>query len=123
MTRYTDEYRNHILALQWDVVKICRAVIDGDIGVIAASRKLRDLHYQMFQDVDDDFRIFIGIESETDHLPVGDERQYWGDAILSEKDKEMAEYEDKKMEVVIESCKKLIDRFTISDGPSIKEKL
>ncbi len=123
MTKYTDEYRDHILALQMDVVKACRAVIDGDVGVIAASRKLRDLHCQMFQDVDDDFRIFIGIESETDHLPVGDERQYWNAAVLSEKDKEIAEYEDKKMKVVIESCKKLIDRFAISGGPSIKEKL
>jgi len=123
MTKYTDEYRDHILALQMDVVKTCRAVIDGDVGVIAASRKLRDLHYQMFQNVDDDFRIFIGIESETDHLPVGDERQYWNAAVLSEKDKEIAEYEDNKMKVVIESCKELIDRFAISGGPSIKEKL
>lgn len=123
MTKYTDEYKDHILALQRDVVEICQSVIKGSTGVIAASRKLKDLHYQMFQNVDDDFHIFIGIESETDHLPVGDERQYWDVTVLSEKDKEIAEYEDKVIKVVVESCKKLIDRFAISDGPSIKEKI
>ena len=123
MTKHTDEYKDHILALQRDVLEICQSVIKGSTGVIDASRKLRNLHYQMFQNVDDDFRIFIGIESETDHLPVGDERQYWDVAVLSEKDKEIAEYEDKVIKVVVESCKKLIDRFAISDGPSIKEKI
>ena len=54
---------------------------------------------------------------------MGDERQYWDVAVLSEKDKEIAEYEDKVIKVVVESCKKLIDRFAISDGPSIKEKI
>lgn len=122
--KHTDEHKNYVLALHRDVVETCQAVIKGSMGIIAASRKLRNLHYQMFQNVDDDFCVFIGIESETDDLPVGDERQYWDVAVLSEKDKEIAEYEDKVVKAVVESCKKLIDRFAISDdGPSIKEKI
>jgi hypothetical protein len=112
MTMYSDERKNYILALQKEIVEICDAVIHGNAGVIFASRKLRDLHYQMFDNVDDDFRIFIGIESETDELPIGDERQYWDAAVLTEKDKEIAEYEKKAEKDVIESCRRLIDRFT-----------
>nr|WP_230489751.1 hypothetical protein [Leptospira noguchii] len=39
------------------------------------------------------FRIFLGIDSETDHLPIEDERNLWDPKALIEKDKEIREME------------------------------
>ncbi|WP_016752906.1 hypothetical protein [Leptospira kirschneri] len=39
------------------------------------------------------FRIFLGIDSETDRLPVGNERNLWNPQALIEKDKEIHEME------------------------------
>ena len=114
--KYTDEYRAYQEELKQQIVDICRAAVRGEIGVIDASRKLRNLQYQLFESIDHDFLCFIAIESETDHLPVGNERQYWNKEVLIEKDKEIAAYESDVKQKFLDACNQVIERFSPSRG-------
>ena len=58
-------------------VSVLTALTEGTIGTILAARKLASLRHTLVGDkFDDDWRTFIGIDSETDHLPTGDERSH-----------------------------------------------
>ncbi len=62
------------------------------LSIIEASR----LRWRLGNELNDDdplFRTFLGIDSETDHLPVGDERNLWNPKALIQKNKEIREME------------------------------
>jgi hypothetical protein len=103
-----DEYS---IFLRGKVVAICEAILQEEIGVIAGSRQLNSLGHQLCDDFDKDFRPFVAIDSETDHLPVDRERQNWSQEALERKDREISEYEIAAKEEAFEACKILIQRF------------
>lgn len=112
MTNTSDGHLEYLRAVQDQVVEVCRAILNGETKVLSGVRKLCRLHYELFEQIDDDFVLFIGIDSETDDLPIGDERQYWNEEVLLKKDKEIAEYEARVKQDVFDGCRKLIDRFS-----------
>ena|SRR5215813_4325703 len=60
------------------IVAVCEAVLNEEIGVIAGSRRLKGLMFELCGDHDEDFMAFVGIDSDTDRLPVDWERRNWG---------------------------------------------
>ena len=101
-----------MLTVQDQIVDVCEAILHGDTGILFGTRQLCRLHYELFRQIDEDFVLFIGINSETDSLPIGDERQYWNEEVLIEKDKEITEYETRVKQDVFDACRKLIKRFS-----------
>jgi hypothetical protein len=81
------------------IIAICEAILNEEIGVIAGSRILNRLEFELIDysvgkfDRDEDFIPFVAIDSETDHLPVNRERADWSAEALARKDKEIAESE------------------------------
>src|SRR5260370_34282553 len=76
-------------------VETLASLIAGSIGLINASRKLSSLRHQLTGDkLDDDWRVFVGVDSETDHLPVGEERKHWQTDDLAKKDVEIKKNEE-----------------------------
>jgi hypothetical protein len=81
------------------IIAICEAILNEEIGVIAGSRILNRLEFELIDysvgkfDRDKDFIPFVAIDSETDHLPVNRERADWSAEALARKDKEIAESE------------------------------
>src|SRR5690348_11621292 len=66
------------------------SLLAGSIGLINASRKLASLRYQLEgEELDDDWRVFVCVDSETDHLPAGQERTHWQAEALARKDVEI----------------------------------
>jgi hypothetical protein len=66
-----------------------QAALDGRTTVLEAVRALVSLaHADAVADVEDR-KFIIGIESETDHLPVGEVRKLWASSALKEKDVEI----------------------------------
>ena len=63
---------------------------------------------------DSDAVDFIVINSDTDHLPLGPERQYWAADALKAKDQEIARAEEWARQFGLETCRRLVQRF----GPS-----
>ena len=74
--------------------EVAQAVLDGRITVLEAVRALVSLaHTDAIADVKDR-KLIIGIESETDQLPVGEVRKLWAPYALEEKDVEIARAEE-----------------------------
>lgn len=99
--------------LRGKIVAICEAVLAEEIGVIVASRRLSALGLELFDGRHEDFVLFDGIDSETDHLPVDSERNNWGAEALMRKDKEIASAEALYKNDVFAACSQLIERFSI----------
>ena len=64
-------------------------------------------HTEAIADVEDR-RIIIGVESETDHLPVGEVRRLWAPCALKEKDVEIARAEELYRAGFLETCRKIV---------------
>ena len=93
------------------IVSTARAILSGEVGIIAGSRELWSLSYQTGYDRDEDFITFAGIDSETDHLPVDAERENWDKEALKRKDIEIAEYEEFHKDHALRACKRIMERF------------
>jgi hypothetical protein len=111
------KYLNHeeyIQRQRAQVLAICKGMLAGDIGIILGSRMLTRLRFEVDEEEDPDFLIFKAIDSETDHLPVDEERQNWAESTLLRKDVEIKKYEDFHRGEAFEGCHALITKF----GPS-----
>ena len=53
-----------------------------------------------------------GIESKTDHLPLGSVRQYWDPEALQRNDAELAECEEFFRNSAMAMCRALVDRYS-----------
>ena len=109
----TEEYS---IFLRGKIVAICEAMLREEIGIIAGSRRLVGLGLELFSDHDEDFLMFVAIDSETYHLPVDLERQNWSVEALERKDKEIESYEASAKADALETCRKLIRRFAMNGG-------
>ena len=89
---------------------VAQAVLDGRTTVLEAVRKLVSLaHTDAIADVEDR-KLIIGIESETDHLPVGEARRLWAPSALEIKDAEIADCEEFYRPQFLEACKRIAGR-------------
>jgi hypothetical protein len=103
------------------IIALCEGILREEIGVIPGSRILNGLEFDLFDypcgeiKRDDDFLLFVAIDSETDHLPVDRERANWSEEALARKDSEIAKAEAFYKDSAFRACRKLIERFNI-DG-------
>ena len=110
------------LFVRGKIVAVCHAIVNEEIGVIAGSRILDSLEFELMQygpgffDRDADFMPFVAINSETDHLPVDRERKNWSEEALQRKDQEIAEAETLYKEQAFEGCRRLLDRFDLKNN-------
>jgi len=85
--RYNLEYRGAVHA---QMLALAKGLIAGDLGVIAAARQLHG-----FLDIPDPeisvlIDLFTAIRSDTDALPIGEERSLWNSEALAREDKKVA---------------------------------
>ena len=95
------------------LVETARAVLRGELGVIAGARAINRLRHETVADAfDPDFLRFVAIDSDTDHLPVeAAERARWDPAALAAKEAEIAAAEAHWREAAREGCQRLLARF------------
>jgi hypothetical protein len=95
--------------LRMQLIEIACAMLSGQLGIIAGARQIVRLRPNITAaDFDRDFLIFVGIDSETDALPAGAERQYWDPAVLLAKDLEIARADDFYRESALAGCRSLV---------------
>ena len=86
---------------------VAQAVLVGRTTVLEAVRELFSLaHTDAIAEVEDR-RFIIGIESETDHLPVGEVRKLWAPSALKEKDVEISRAEERYKTDFLETCRRI----------------
>jgi hypothetical protein len=84
------------------------AIADGRLGLVEGAWKLRDLSFAGAL-VDDEMRAlfmpFVAVTSETDHLPIGEDRVNWNPDVLRAKDEEIRAYDDAHRMQMIPDCR------------------
>ena len=99
-------------AVRTRVVQIAKGLLGSQISVIEASRELSRLRFEVCSDpFDSDFLPFVGIDSETDALPIGSVRELWAADALRAKDIEIQRAEEFYRDVARDACRKLVKRF------------
>jgi hypothetical protein len=96
------------------VTQIARDILDGRVGIIDGAREIRRFcgGHLGFDERDPDLNIFVGIDSETDDLPIGNVRQYWAPDALAQKDVDIARCEGMYRKAALRAASHLITRFT-----------
>lgn len=84
---YDLEFRNAVRQKARDLIA---AFLDRQRGAIETARNLIALRDDLGDECQASLGIFIAIDSETDALPVGPERQHWNTEALLAKDAEIA---------------------------------
>ena len=99
--------------LAHEIVLTCRQMLSRQLGVLAASRQIKSLAFRLHGDrfVHEMFGLFIAIDSETDHLPVGPERRHWAADALASKDVEIHRYEESWRQDAFEAARKIIQAY------------
>jgi hypothetical protein len=59
----------------------------------------------------EDRKLIMGMESETDHLPVGEVRKLWASYSLKKKDVEIARAKELSRTHFLQTCRKIVNRI------------
>jgi hypothetical protein len=81
--RYNLEYRATVRAR---MLVLARGLVSGDLGVVAASRELMSYCDVPEPEIGAVLKVFVGIHSETDALPIGKVRSLWNSEALARED-------------------------------------
>lgn len=90
---------------------LAKKILSSQIKMIEGCHAMASLLFGLPLQLEDDFIIFTAVASDTDHLPLGEERKNWDKKVLIEKDTEILETENFYRDAVFEGCRKIIKRF------------
>ena len=103
---------NTVTEQEREIVRVAHRILDGSIGIIAGAREMTCVHFRSHsKERDEDFLAFVGIDSEIDHLPIGDARRLWATDALVRKDSEIKKAEDFFRARAFEAANNLIQRY------------
>ena len=112
-TFYNEEHRRLASA---KIVAVAQSILSGELGIVAGSRQLAALRSDVGADRDSDFLFFVAVDSETDHLPLGDARSHWNPDALKVKDEELRNFEASARNSALEICRSLIQKYGTPDA-------
>ncbi|EDY84537.1 hypothetical protein VDG1235_4168 [Verrucomicrobiia bacterium DG1235] len=111
-TESNRDYPSTFIADCEKLLKLCDQIIENRLGLTIGSRRMNGFRELMKEDKNEEWMIFIGIDSETDHLPIGDEKNHWNKEILKKKEKELEEIEDHYRPYALESLVSIKTKYT-----------
>ncbi|MBB4635484.1 hypothetical protein [Longimicrobium terrae] len=98
--------------LRDEMVTLARKILRGETGVLPGSAAMMQYRWGAgLHEMDEDLLVFLGIDSQEDHLPSGSARRYWNPDALARADAQIAEAEAFYREVAFAACESLIRRF------------
>lgn len=102
----------YMSAKRLEVVNTAQMIRDGKMNVVEGSWRLAALQHDISRkDFEEDFMLFVGIASETDHLPVGEARKLYSPEALRKADAEIASVDKLYRGQVEPACEQLMARF------------
>lgn len=95
------------------VTKLAKAMLDGDLSFLEGAAQISILRAKIkgITADDSDFNTFIGIASESDHLPLKEQRMLWNREVLKQLVPEFTRLEEWASSFAPQACKNLIARF------------
>jgi hypothetical protein len=106
-------HEEYIQKQRQKVVDLLTHVIDGKTSILLAARQIVQLRFEIdFDENDKDILAIVGIDSESDSLPIGPESSYWSEDALKKKENEIKETEKWALDFGIEASKSLKEKLT-----------
>ena len=95
------------------IAEIALRILSGEVRPLLGAQMLDYFLHPLEKEVDWEIvRLMKGIASEVDGLPLGQERQYWADQALREKDRLADSYEERVGPAIVEAARKLREQFS-----------
>jgi len=98
------------------IVAIAKRILSGELGVVMGARQLVPWRFDVGAENDPDFTFFVGVDSETDHLPLGEVRSRWSPDALKVKDEELRTFETAVRDRAVRACESLIQKYGEQTG-------
>ena len=95
-------------------------MLDGHLSYLDGARALLQMRSEAGLGDDAMFDVFVVIESETDHLPIGRQRRFWSDAALIAKEPEIVRAEERAMQMAEADVKRLALRFPLPPPTTVE---
>jgi hypothetical protein len=89
-------------------------LIEGRLAVIEAARAMQKLAFKVRDEQDPNFTVFLAIYSDSDSLPVGEERKNWAPSALRGEDAKIESLEERWRERALQAARLLIKRYGTS---------
>lgn len=103
-------------ALRSQCSEVCQSVVVGKIGLVEGIRSLVSLSFELECEDEEPFLSFRGIDSQSDHFPLGECRNLWDNEALAREDASRVMFERDFMEKVVADCNEIIQRFERAEG-------
>jgi hypothetical protein len=102
--QYDLEYRADV---RTRIRAVATQLLSGEIGMIAGARELKQFRDGVEPDLGKLLDVFVGLDSETDHLPIGDQRTIWDSEALKQNELEIAATEARWRERALAAARQL----------------
>ncbi len=88
-------------------------MLDGELSYIEGARQIAALRFSAGMEDDPDILPFVGIDSETDALPVGKVRELWKSSALESRQADIDRAEAWSMKFGQRHCQNLVERLVL----------
>lgn len=92
-----------------EVRDLARKSVDDKIATLEGSRQMFAYQNLLHAGEDEESRVFLGIDTESDHLPLGRARDHLSASVLREKDREIKGCEDLHRARAVKAAIKICD--------------
>ncbi len=77
MSEYSTN-ENYAKAIRHKITSTAKSMLEGELSFLSGARILASLRHEFPSGADDrDFLVFVAVDSETDHFPLGEPCQHW----------------------------------------------
>jgi len=90
------------------MLALASGLIAGDLDLIAVARKLNVFRGGVEPEIDALLNVFVAIHSETDALPIGEERALWNAEALAREDRKISAAEERWRHEAVGAATQLI---------------
>lgn len=90
------------------VLVVAKEILDNKISILEGARKLSKFQFVEGFKENKDIMFFVFLDSESDNLPIGEERKNWDPTVLAEKDKDIKDIENYYKNDAIAACQHLM---------------
>ena len=94
-----------------ELITVANRVIVGEVPLLEGVRKIHNLSSLIEERDNPVFLRIRGIESQTDHYPVGEVRNQYNPDSLRKLDHDLEQYMASVREDIFDSCRKIIEIF------------
>jgi hypothetical protein len=105
-------HESYVASQRREVARVASGILGGSISAIEGARWLAGLRHEVeVSDDDEDFLLFVSVASQTENLPIGEQRKLWQSDSLARMDSEVADAEKWARDETAAACRSLVRRF------------